>query len=73
MTIAIIVAAVVVIVVFGALGLWGLNEALDKTIKQYIDYARKENQQLRAKKEELTAENERLKAKEKDDVRHRRA
>lgn len=64
MTIAIIVVAVVVIVVFLALGLWGLNEALDKTIKSYIDYARKENQQLRAKKEELMAENKRLKAKE---------
>jgi diacylglycerol kinase len=41
MTIAIIVGIVVVGAFFLVLGLWALNEALDKTIKEYIDYARK--------------------------------
>lgn len=41
MTIAIIVGIVVGGVFFGALGLWALSEAIDKGIKEYIDYARK--------------------------------
>jgi len=42
MTLAIIVIALVVIVVFGALGIWGLSEAIDRGIKDYIDYAKKD-------------------------------
>jgi hypothetical protein len=41
MDILIIVAVVGLAILFGALGLWGLSEAIDKTIKDYIDYARK--------------------------------
>jgi len=41
MDILIIVAVVGLAILFGVLGLWGLSEAIDKGIKEYIDYARK--------------------------------
>jgi hypothetical protein len=51
-TIAIIVVCLVVIVVFGALGLWAVSDTIDKGIKHYIDYSKRPGwtrEQIKAK------------------------
>jgi hypothetical protein len=42
MTIAIIVAVVVGVVVVLGLCIWAVSDTIDKAIKHYIDYSRKE-------------------------------